>query len=124
MESGCAASSIDARLRRLRMPAVRTSAAELARTQVAFLWVPLSFGNPEIARNHPRHWWPGSRYVDSVGTTWYSPFLAVRAMDRFYRYRLWNKKPFAFGSTGSGAERAPASSTCSSASCAPTDGWG
>ena len=84
----------------MRMPPLRTAASVLPQPQVAFLWVPLSFGNPEIARNHPRHWWPGSRYVDWVGTTWYSPYLAVKAIDRFYRHRLWRKKPFAFGEYG------------------------
>jgi hypothetical protein len=91
---------LNARLRRLRMPPVGTGAETLGRPQVAFMWVPLTFGNPEIARNHPAHWWPGSRYVDWVGTTWYSPFLAVRAIDRFYRHPLWRRKPFAFGEYG------------------------
>jgi hypothetical protein len=91
---------LDAKLARLGMPGVRTAAEALDRPRVAFLWVPLSFGNPEIPRNHPRHWWPGSRYVDWVGTTWYSPYLAVRAMERFYRGRLWRRKPFAFGEYG------------------------
>jgi hypothetical protein len=91
---------LNSRLVRMGMPPLRTSASVLAQPQVAFLWVPLSFGNPEIARNHPRHWWPGSRYVDWVGTTWYSPYLAVKAIDRFYRYRLWRNKPFAFGEYG------------------------
>ena len=91
---------IDAKLSRLGMPRVRTADTQLGRPQVAFMWVPLSYGNPEIPRNHPRHWWPGSRYVDWVGTTWYSPYLAVRAIDRFYRYRLWRRKPFAFGEYG------------------------
>ena len=91
---------LNSRLAKLRMPPVRTGSAALPQPQVAFLWVPLSFGNPEIARNHPRHWWPGSRYVDWVGTTWYSPYLTVKAIDRFYRYRLWRRKPFAFGEYG------------------------
>jgi len=91
---------INRRLGRLRMPPVRTAAPVLGRPKVAFLWVPLTYGNPEIPRNHPRHWWPGSRYVDWVGTTWYSPFLAVRAMDSFYRHPLWRGKPFAFGEYG------------------------
>jgi hypothetical protein len=97
---GGTTATIDAKLRRLGMPAVRTGAAELASPAVSFQWVPLTFGNPETARNHPRHWWPGSRYVDWVGTTWYSPFLTVSAFDRFYRYRLWRKKPFVFGEYG------------------------
>jgi hypothetical protein len=91
---------LNSRLVRMGMPPVRVDSAALPQPKVAFLWVPLSYGNPEIARNHPRHWWPGSRYVDWVGTTWYSPYLAVSAMDRFYRHRLWRNKPFAFGEYG------------------------
>ena len=92
--------AIDATLRRLRMPALRTDAAELPRPPVALLWVPLSFGNPEIPKNHPRHFWPGAEYVDWVGTTWYSPFKASSAMDSFYRYPLWRAKPFVFAEWG------------------------
>lgn len=91
---------LNSKLVRMGMAPVRVDGVALPQPAVAFLWVPLSFGNPEIARNHPRHWWPGSRYVDWVGTTWYSRHLAVRAMDRFYRYRLWRRKPFAFGEYG------------------------
>jgi hypothetical protein len=91
---------IDAALRRLGMPPVRTAAAELPRPRVGLMWVPLSFGNPEIERNHPRPFWPGARYVDWVGTTWYSPYKASSAMDSFYRYPLWRGKPFAFAEWG------------------------
>ena len=91
---------IDAALRGLGMPPVRTTAAELPRPPVALMWVPLSFGNPEIPKNHPRHFWPGARYVDWVGTTWYSPYKASSAMDSFYRYPLWRSKPFAFAEWG------------------------
>ncbi|HEV2723316.1 MAG TPA: hypothetical protein VGV10_01670 [Thermoleophilaceae bacterium] len=99
--------AINARLGRLCMAPVRTASAALATPPVAFMWVPLSFGNPEIARNHPRHWWPGSEYVDWVGTTWYSPFLAVRAFERFYRYRLWRNKPFTFSEYGVWGQESP-----------------
>jgi hypothetical protein len=92
--------AMDAKLRRLRMPPVRTAAAELPRTAVALMWVPLSFGNPEIARNHPRHFWPGGQYVDWVGTTWYSPYKASSAVHSFYSYPLWRRKPFAFAEWG------------------------
>ena len=91
---------VDAQLRRLGMPPVRTDAAELPRPPVALMWVPLSFGNPEIPKNHPRHYWPGARYVDWVGTSWYSPYKASRAMDSFYRYPLWRSMPFAFAEWG------------------------
>lgn len=97
---GGAVATLDRKLARLHMPPVRTGEDALGRPKVAFVWVPLAYGNPEIARNHPKHWWPGSRYVDWVGTTWYSPYLAVRAIDSFYRYPLWRRKPFAFGEYG------------------------
>jgi hypothetical protein len=99
--------TINSRLARLGMAPVRTHDPTLATPPVAFMWVPLSFGNPEIARNHPRHWWPGSAYVDWVGTTWYSPFLAVRAFERFYRNRLWRTKPFAFSEYGVWGRESP-----------------
>jgi hypothetical protein len=91
---------LNRRLRRLGMPPVRTRALVLQRALVAMMWVPLSFGNPEIAKNHPRFFWPGKRYVDWVGTTWYSKYRATSAMVRFYSYWLWRKKPFAFAEWG------------------------
>jgi hypothetical protein len=92
--------AINDRLRRLGMPPVETAAAALPTPQVALLWVPLSFGNPEIGRNHPRHFWPGGAYVDWVGTTWYSPHKRSAAIDAFYRGRPWRRKPFAFAEWG------------------------
>jgi len=64
------------------------------------MWVPLSFGNPEIPKNHPSHFWPGGAYVDWVGTTWYSPYKRSAAFDRLYRGRAWRAKPFAFAQWG------------------------
>ena len=91
---------INRKLRRLHMLRVRTSLEMLPRAPVSLMWVPLSFGNPEIAKNHPRHWWPGCRYVDWVGTTWYSMYKASQAMTRMYNYPLWRCKPFAFAEWG------------------------
>jgi hypothetical protein len=92
--------AINAKLRRLRMPPVRTSAAELPQPQVALLWVPLSYGNPEIPKNHPKYFWPGKAYVDWVGTTWYSPYRNSSAMDRLLNYPAWRSKPFVFAEWG------------------------
>jgi hypothetical protein len=91
---------LNAKLHGLGMAPVDTQGAALPTPPVSFQWVPLSYGNPEIARNHPKHWWPGSAYVDWVGTTWYSPFLTVKAFHSFYSYRLWRRKPFVFGEYG------------------------
>jgi hypothetical protein len=99
---------IDAKLNGLGMPPVKTGAQELPRPKVALMWVPLSFGNPEIGKNHPRHWWPGGGYVDWVGTTWYSPYRASSAMHAMYSNRLWRRKPFAFAEWGVWGADAPA----------------
>jgi hypothetical protein len=92
--------TIDSKLGRLGLPRVRTGAAGLPRPKVALMWVPLSFGNPEIEKNHPEHFWPGKAYVDWVGTTWYSPYKASSAFDAFYDSPKWRSKPFAFAEWG------------------------
>jgi hypothetical protein len=86
---------IDAKLRRLGMPGVDTDADELPQPQVSFLWVPQVAGAPAVAGNSPRAYWPGSRYVDWVGTDFYSKFPNWSGLERFYR--AFPGKPFAFG---------------------------
>ena len=92
--------TLDRKLRKLGMPKVSSSSAVLPSPRVALAWVPLSLGNPEVAKNHPVHWWPGGAYVDWVGTTWYSKFRKASVMDRFYRYPAWRRKPFMFAEWG------------------------
>ncbi|HYN52206.1 MAG TPA: hypothetical protein VES62_14900 [Thermoleophilaceae bacterium] len=94
------AGAINAKLSKLGMPALRTGAAELPRPKVALMWVPLSFGNPEIPKNHPKYFYPGGGYVDWVGTTWYSPYRATSAMNAIYNFPRWQRKPFAFAEWG------------------------
>jgi hypothetical protein len=100
IERGGSVDRINSKLRRLRLPPLRSGADELPRPQVAIMWVPLSFGNPEIEKNHPRHFWPGKGYVDWVGTTWYSPYRNSSAFHSFYSNPLWRSKPFAFAEWG------------------------
>ena len=71
------------------------------------MWVPLSFGNPEIEKNHPKHFWPGKGYVDWVGTTWYSIYKASSAFHTFYNNPKWRSKPFAFAEWGIWGARRP-----------------
>ena len=99
--------AIDSRLQELGLPALRTRAAQLGRPKVAVMWVPLSFGNPEIPKNAPKHFYPGGGYVDWVGTTWYSPYRASAAMHSIYRFPRWRRKPFAFAEWGVWGADAP-----------------
>jgi hypothetical protein len=92
--------TINQKLKKLHLPKVKTGAATLPKAPIALAWVPLSLGNPEVAHNRPGNWWPGAKYVDWVGTTWYSPFRASSVMHNFYNSRPWRKKPFMFAEWG------------------------
>jgi hypothetical protein len=87
--------TIDRRLHALHLPAVHTAAAGLPVTKVAFLWVPQVAGAPDTAANAPSAYWPGGRYVDWVGTDFYSRFPNWSGLESFYR--RFTGKPFVFG---------------------------
>jgi hypothetical protein len=91
--------AIDRKLAALRLPPVRGRDAgdELPEPQIAMLWVPQTEGSPAIAANSARAYWPGSQYVDWVGTDFYSRFPAFGKLETFYRDF---KKPFVFGEWG------------------------
>jgi hypothetical protein len=89
--------SIDRRLGRLGLPPVRTDGATLPRPRVALLWVPFTAGLPNVRGNGPRAYWPGSRYVDWVGTDFFANSPNFRGLNRFYRDRRFRRKPFVFG---------------------------
>ena len=81
-------------LRALGMPGVAEEAA-LVPAPVALQWVPQVAGAPDTRANAPRAYWPGARYVDWVGTDFYSRFPNWRGLDAFFR--AFGGKPFVFG---------------------------
>jgi len=88
--------AVDARLRALGLPPVQgVHDAGLPRPQVSLLWVPQTEGSPPIRANGPRAYWPGRRYVDWVGTDFYSRFPNFDKLEPFYR--AFPRKPFVFG---------------------------
>jgi hypothetical protein len=87
--------AIDAKLRRLGLPAVRTGEDVLPRPDVELQWVPQTRGTPDIPANMPRAYWPGGAYVDWVGTDFYSKFPNFRWLSEFYD--AFPGKPFVFG---------------------------
>ena len=64
-------------------------------TKASFLWVPQTTGNPNTSANSPRAYWPGRRYVDWVGTDFYSKFPNWAGLARLYA--SYPRKPFALG---------------------------
>ena len=89
--------AIDARLAKLNMPPVRTPATALGRPPVSFVWAPMTGGSPMIAALAPQVFWPGRRYVDWVGTSFYSRFPNFHYLEPFYqRFAVGQRKPFVF----------------------------
>ena len=106
---------INARLMRMGLPRVLRASSEeddvydggvhqpvpeqMPRPKVALMWVPQSFGSPNIAANQPEDYWPGGRYVDWVGIDIYAKFRGAFDEGKafFRRYRRW---PFVIGEYG------------------------
>jgi hypothetical protein len=89
--------AIDARLDRLGLPALRSGAGALPRPRIAFVWSPMTGGSPMIAALRPGVFWPGSRWVDWVGTSFYSRFPNFHLLEPFYRdFAQRYGKPFVF----------------------------
>ena len=89
--------TIDRKLASLRMRPVQTGATALPNPQVAFIWSPMTGGSPMIPALRPGVFWPGSEYVDWVGTSFYSKYPNFRFLTPYYRhFALRFQKPFAF----------------------------
>jgi hypothetical protein len=87
--------ALNAKLRALRMAPVKSSVATLPAAPVAMLWVPQVAGAPDTPQNSPRAYYPGGRYVDWVGTDFYSKYPNFAGLNSFYRQ--FTGKPFVFG---------------------------
>jgi hypothetical protein len=86
---------INAKLATLHLPAVDTDLAALPVPLVAMAWVPQTEGTPNTHANRARAYWPGARYVDWVGTDFYSKFPNFKDLKTFYND--FKGKPFVFG---------------------------
>jgi hypothetical protein len=86
---------INRHLRRLGLPRLKpqiAAAANLPHPKVTFLWVPQDAGSPDIPQNRPGAFWPGSAYVDWVGTDFYSSSPNFAQLSSFYGQ--FSGKPF------------------------------
>jgi hypothetical protein len=91
---GGSVAHIDQVLARLRMPRLRGVSGQLPTPQVAMLWVPMVSGDPAIAANQPHAYWPGRRWVDWVGTDFYSKFPNFGGLSSFASH--YRGFPFVF----------------------------
>lgn len=94
---GTSGARIDARLRELHLRPLRVGVGALAPAKVAMVWSPMTGGSPLIGALDPARFWPGRRWIDWVGTSFYSKFPRFSGLSGYYarfaaRYRL----PFMF----------------------------
>ena len=68
----------------------------MERPSVAFMWVPQTFGSPNVRGNQPGDYFPGRNFVDWVGADIFSKFSG--AFDEFVDfYRRYDDWPFVVG---------------------------
>jgi hypothetical protein len=89
-------SLIDRRLAALHLPALRTTLAYLPTPKVSMVWVPMVGGSPEIAALRPSAYFPGRRWVDWIGTDFYSRYPNWPGLSSFYAAYA-HDAPFTFG---------------------------
>jgi hypothetical protein len=89
---------IDATLAEIGLPPLNRTKGpnpeSLAAAPVSVIWSPLPGGSPRVKGNFPGNYWPGSRWVDWVGTDFYAQYPVWKDLNRFYAGPLWRRKPF------------------------------
>jgi hypothetical protein len=90
---------INATLAELGLPGLSRTKGEnptsLPTAPVSIIWSPLPAGSPRVKGNFPGNYWPGSKWVDWVGTDFYSKYPVWEDLDRFYSGAQWKNKPVA-----------------------------
>ncbi len=99
VHGGGKAGAIDRRLREAGLPPLRSDVGGLPKAPVAVVWSPLPSGSPTVPQNRPRHFYPGSRWVDWVGTDFYASYPEWESLSGLYN-RYAGKKPFALTEWG------------------------
>jgi hypothetical protein len=84
---------INHRLAEAGLPPLTVDLRALPKSPVAIVWSPLPSGSPTVPQNRPRHFYPGSRWVDWAGTDFYSGYPEWKSLTGLYR--RFSGKPFA-----------------------------
>lgn len=90
--------TINQRLAEAGLPPLTVNVRALPAAPVAIVWSPLPSGSPIVPQNRPKHFYPGSRWVDWVGTDFYAGYPEWKALTGLYR--RFSGKPFAIPEWG------------------------
>jgi hypothetical protein len=90
---------LDATLAELGLPPLHRTKGEnpevLPAAPVSIIWSPLPAGSPRVKGNFPGNYWPGSKWVDWVGTDFYAKYPVWDDLNHFYAGKQWKRKPVA-----------------------------
>jgi hypothetical protein len=99
VRGGQTLAGIDATLAEIGLPPLNRTKGpnpeSLPPAPVSVIWSPLPGGSPRVKGNFPGNYWPGSRWVDWVGTDFYSQYPVWKDLSRFYTGKQWKGKPVA-----------------------------
>jgi hypothetical protein len=99
VHGGGKAAKINQRLAEAKLPPLTVEVGGLPAAPVAIVWSPLPSGSPIVPQNRPRHFYPGSRWVDWVGTDFYASYPEWKSLSGLYS-RYAASKPFALTEWG------------------------
>jgi hypothetical protein len=104
VKGGLTLEQVNATLAEIGLPPVNRTKGPpptaLPPAPVAILWSPLPGGSPKVKGNLPGNYWPGRRWVDWVGTDFYSQFPVWKDLNHFYAGKQWKGMPFAIAEWG------------------------
>ena len=106
VHGGAKTPTIDRRLAEAGLPALNSGVGGLPAAPVAIVWSPLPAGSPTVPQNRPRHFYPGSRWVDWAGTDFYASYPDWKSLNGLYK--RFAGKPFALTEWGVEAGDDPA----------------
>jgi hypothetical protein len=99
VHGGGKAKEINRRLAEAGLSPLNATVGGLPKAPIAIVWSPLPAGSPTVPHNRPRHFYPGSRWVDWVGTDFYASYPEWDALSGLYN-RFAGEKPFALTEWG------------------------
>ncbi len=100
VHGGGTRATINHRLAEAGLSPLQANVHGLKKAPVAIVWSPLPAGSPTTPLNRPRHFWPGSRWVDWAGTDFYAGYPEWKALTGIYKRFTATGKPFAITEWG------------------------
>jgi hypothetical protein len=89
--------AVNAKLHALHQPPLAGDRDALEPAQIAMVWSPMTGGSPMVSALDPARFWPGRKWTDWTGTSFYSRYPAFKWLTPFYeKFSKRPRVPFMF----------------------------